>query len=1331
MKNKNKILLTVIVASLLGMVCFGFKTSNVFAGTGSSGSAVSSVDGCYQSDINSTTVCTKDGEGGSTGGYAWHIFKTKSNVYTGQKLYKANAMLGPQYCKKKADQDKNTTSCTTPMILDGHEYDHKLATTCPKRSGSSGFDYYVAFVAEGWHGRNKNGYPNSTKKNVNTFWGPSAWNTPLSGKYKQHYNNTNSSRVPLHNKDTVKAAVKNNTNMEGWKINEAAARWLCKNDTTGTCRMSGDDIKKGVGYFCLDTIHDVDLDAVAKDIENNNSLGNGPFDTDTKPEGTDHTVSRKGVENRVSEIKEKGYKFEKWEDNSTGMTLTKKISVDTTVVAWFRRMPSFKGLIQVFDDTGAELTGWDSYKTDDDNGEINMDCPATTGCKIYFQHKINRGYGNWGGSHYTIKRVSNLTNGAPGFNQLKNETLKNNEYYSALGAQTVRDSESGYLTLYPGMKVCESLTFQRLHDTAGTDVTLEVCVRAMGDAQPSDPDPDIEEEYDPSNPNKPSSDSSFINIKARNGSVSKFDKYQRFVYAKPGDMIGYRATYNPVLQYTYYLVPDALAIQCDSDNKTGIFKNSSSTTTLGPLFNSYRSNCGSNVSNWNNSFSVQLVRNQQFDNASAISWVPTKYPSSPTLGSTAKQQTANIYRGNQGGVMASDVGKTIDERAITNAASGTKTTLAQVSFACQLTEYEADEGSTGTVTNTDEYEVTNVSTHQEQATDEEGNLLFDEETGEPIMIDVEDVTTTTETTTYEEDISTEATDYSAKCELGNPMIATAANVQQGRIASALVPYNFNTSSSVKTKDVSVPAGEEFNITYEMKVLPKTNIITTNPDDENRDYATRVDEAINKLIVYYPDSSDTNPERTGTGSWGGGKGDNLCSYYGLPNNQTKCGYKTVLWEGDKESGTLNESGNMDGSTEEKTVKFYAQDMRAGSKVCVAVANYPSTSGSDTNWSDKEGNHKWRISDSKCYTIAKKPSVQVWGGNVYSRGQINTAVSKKVHLQGYVNYNIGTSDGSNYVFGSFGELGLISSARVTGFASGATTGYSKNFGNNDLWPHTRPANGAGNNGDTLFGQAVPGPGGKKQSAGSGICTRSPLTIPNTPCGGETINAIITAIGSTASNLENDKNNIIANFVRDGVASSGSNASLNDRSKAQSDGTYYHYNNGDINVGTPDAPIAIANSTIQMVHSRNTVYIKGDLVYSDEYEKYSELPKLIIYGKNVVIDCNVNRVDALVIADEKVVTCNNFDGNVTAADLTTKIKARLGEAKNSNQLTINGAVIAKTLIANRTYGAATGANSIIPSEIINFDPTLYMWGGLGNDEGSDGDLEVTMVKELAPRR
>ena len=164
-------------------------------------------------------------------------------------------------------------------------------------------------------------------------------------------------------------------------------------------------------------------------------------------------------------------------------------------------------------------------------------------------------------------------------------------------------------------------------------------------------------------------------------------------------------------------------------------------------------------------------------------------------------------------------------------------------------------------------------------------------------------------------------------------------------------------------------------------------------------------------------------------------------------------------------------------------------------------------------------------------------------------------------------------------------------------------------------------------------------------------------------------------------------------------------------------------------------IDNSTIQVVHSENTVLVKDNIAYNGTYSKYSDLPKLVIYGKNVVIDCRVTRIDALIVADEKVVTCNNYNKDINTtndADFKKDIDDHINEAANSNPLKVNGAIVAKTLISNRTYGAATGVNSIIPAEIINFDPTLYMWGNLGDDDGDDnGELEVTLTKELAPRR
>ena len=70
------------------------------------------------------------------------------------------------------------------------------------------------------------------------------------------------------------------------------------------------------------------------------------------------------------------------------------------------------------------------------------------------------------------------------------------------------------------------------------------------------------------------------------------------------------------------------------------------------------------------------------------------------------------------------------------------------------------------------------------------------------------------------------------------------------------------------------------------------------------------------------------------------------------------------------------------------------------------------------------------------------------------------------------------------------------------------------------------------------------------------------------------------------------------------------------------------------------------------------------------------------------------------------------------------------NSNQLIINGSIISDTMSANRTYGAAKGANSMIPAEIVNYDATLYLWGANRASVAESGLLITTYQHELSPR-
>ena len=107
-------------------------------------------------------------------------------------------------------------------------------------------------------------------------------------------------------------------------------------------------------------------------------------------------------------------------------------------------------------------------------------------------------------------------------------------------------------------------------------------------------------------------------------------------------------------------------------------------------------------------------------------------------------------------------------------------------------------------------------------------------------------------------------------------------------------------------------------------------------------------------------------------------------------------------------------------------------------------------------------------------------------------------------------------------------------------------------------------------------------------------------------------------------------------------------------------------------------------------------------------------------VHIDCSVTRIDAVLIAEGEVNTCFNEEGGSPG----------INEAARSNQLRINGAVIAGKLIANRTCGAATGNYSMVPAEIINFDPTLYLWGKSVSENEANMSLLTTYLHELSPR-
>ena len=509
-------------------------------------------------------------------------------------------------------------------------------------------------------------------------------------------------------------------------------------------------------------------------------------------------------------------------------------------------------------------------------------------------------------------------------------------------------------------------------------------------------------------------------------------------------------------------------------------------------------------------------------------------------------------------------------------------------------------------------------------------------------------------------------------------------------ATANIPYNFILQPKLSDSNDGkiLYAGETASFTMDVTVNPKANSLTTK-----------------------------NSEKYATSVKGGKRRFKFCvgGHFSGRNCQGES-YVSKGYSDSSYSAAINNTNEMSAgktTTGHSSGTIYIPDRKAGTDFCVVSLVYPKNSGPDdnlkTNYYDESNEANWAVSAEKCFKIAKKPSLQVWGGNIFSSGTISTATSIKSLLAGH-------EDGS-YIFGSWGELSIIASNTVRGMASGAGLGYTTN-----------------NNG-TL--SATPG-----GSTVTTFCDRSTLSFANQNCSGTngTVGSISAAgISSSAASIINKDKDAIKNafsFKGDPNVAKDANINLNDSNKINSGNIYYYYGQDNFTIKAN----TVNSNTLQVVESDKDITISGDITYENASYKFLKneenksgafVPKLFIMAKNIKINCNVNRIDGILLAESTVTTC--ADSN----DINAQ--------KNSRQLRINGAIIASALIPNRTYGAGPGDNSIISAEIINYDPTLFLWTTTGPVEepetpgdpsaptGAGGDtseLNITYTKEVSPR-
>ena len=522
---------------------------------------------------------------------------------------------------------------------------------------------------------------------------------------------------------------------------------------------------------------------------------------------------------------------------------------------------------------------------------------------------------------------------------------------------------------------------------------------------------------------------------------------------------------------------------------------------------------------------------------------------------------------------------------------------------------------------------------------------------------------------------------------------TYSNGERKDESQVKVPYNFVNTAGVNVSIYSynvmdaVYAGERINVNEPwVKVSPRENKVT------EYNYATQVDNAQVRLVAYA--SSSPNG---GARIIKGNSGSDVC---GLINDDMS-GYCNTVTRND--GIVLNENGYIenelqytntipyDGETFNGVYNVY--DVAAGNQMCFVMAVYPYTSGTDDNL-DKNGDYNWYISAPACKTVAKKPSVQVYGGGVFSAGSIKTNTSDKINILGYYGY---TSQGANdrRVFGSWAEQGVIANGLVEGFASGAAAGR--------LYV-----------GDVL--------GGSPEGSVVSFCkNRVPLSFANASssyisgiCPGNEMSGLL-GVGVSTVNRQAMVDYFAAGTKtgeRDGdyekiASGTGKNIYV---AEVTSD----NYTIGGRTLGANETRVVKVAGNVNI--SENIIYNKG-LNYT-----ILNTPKMVIYASgNINIGCGVGEIDALLIAGGTVYTCSGY----TAMDSGT-----WNNAARSRKLTIRGTIVASRIDFSRTWGNTVGAGTGEPAEEINYDTSAILWGRSMADAGESDTFTTVYQHELAPR-
>lgn len=355
-----------------------------------------------------------------------------------------------------------------------------------------------------------------------------------------------------------------------------------------------------------------------------------------------------------------------------------------------------------------------------------------------------------------------------------------------------------------------------------------------------------------------------------------------------------------------------------------------------------------------------------------------------------------------------------------------------------------------------------------------------------------------------------------------------------------------------------------------------------------------------------------------------------------------------------------------------VTINADDYSSGDVVCrfMAVRRF------DNSHTTNPENYERRVSLPTCVRIGKKPKVQVLGGDLWV-GRSGTTAST-------VSTSVTLSAQSGLYYGSYAEYAIAATGLVSGMASGS--GF---------------ANGTTN---------------------ATHCLRSLLTL-NNSAGGVCSDATV----GNYSHLPSTAPQIASRFPTTNASPSLS-GTVDLAAASISSGVYRARNNGEIQLSTATIP---AGKWVVINAPNNDVRIVGNLTYTnDALTSLSQIPQVVIIARNILINESVQRADAWLLASGsgthgRVNTCSANDlDNATPAQLAT----RLHSGRCTQQLIVNGPVVANHLLLRRTAGAGPGVQAGIPAEVFNLRPDAYLW--LIERSGAGRGIPTVTTHELPPK-